>query len=70
MTLKENGITKVPCTIDEIDWRHVWLANAVVTSGPTLPREIPRYRVRPRRPSLSLRLHKLNRLRVSLSPRT
>jgi hypothetical protein len=54
---------------DEIDWRHVWLANvAVITSEPVLPREIPRSKTPPRRQSVSLRLHKLRRLRATLSP--
>ncbi len=64
MTFKENG--KVPSSVDEIDWRHVWLANAVITSGPILPHEIPRYRSPPRHPSSRLRLRKLHRLRAAL----
>jgi hypothetical protein len=70
MSFKENGISKASCTVDEIDWRHVWLANALIASEPVLPREIPRYRTPPRRPSLSHRLHKLHRLRAALGPRT
>ncbi len=70
MTFKEIGTTKVPSSVDEIDWRHVWLANAVITSEPLLPREIPRYKSAPRHSSSSLRLHKLRRLRAALGPRT
>jgi hypothetical protein len=70
MTFKENGISKAPFTVNEIEWRHVWLANPIITSEPVLPREIPRYRTQPHRPSLSHRLHKLHRLRATLSPQT
>ncbi len=69
MTDKANGTTKVPSTTDEIVWRHVWLASAVITSGPVLPRQIPRYKSPPHHSSSSFRLHKLYRLRAALSPR-
>jgi hypothetical protein len=65
---KEIGTIKATCTGDEIDWRHVWLANvAMISSEPILPRKIPRYTIPLRRPPRSLRLHKLRRLRAALT---
>ena len=65
MTPKRHGNNE-PCA-DIPEWRHVWLANAMIDSTKLIPAEIPRYKIRTRQPSLTLRLHKLRRLRAALA---
>jgi len=64
MDLQENGTTQQ--RPDELDWRHVWLTTAMIDSGKLIPGDIPRYRVRKRRPTLAMRMQKLRRLRAVL----
>jgi hypothetical protein len=65
MTPKQHGTNEL-CT-DEPEWRHVWLANAMIDSRKLIAAEITRYKIRTRQPSLTLRLHKLRRLRAALA---
>lgn len=64
MAFQENGTTKKHP--EDLDWRHVWLKNAMIDSGKLIPGETTRYTVRTRKPTLALRLHKLRRLRAIL----
>ncbi len=55
---------------DEIDWRHVWLTNAMIDSGKLEPPKIARYKImQTRNDSLTRRLHRLRRMRAVLGPR-
>ena len=54
---------------EEIDWRQVWLTNAMIDSGKLEPPKIARYKMQTRKDTLTRRLHRLRRMRAVLGPR-
>ena len=62
----ETGTAALVRNPDEIDWRHVWLANAMIDSRKLEPANIARYKMQTRKDSLTRRLHKLRRMRAAL----
>jgi hypothetical protein len=68
MTPKETGTAELRRRADEIDWRHLWLANVMIDTGNPGPAKIARPAMLTRRTSLARRLHKLRRMRAALGP--
>jgi hypothetical protein len=69
MIRKEIGTAEVHQPADDIAWRHFWLANVTVESDGRPPVRAPRPELRPRKDSLSRRLHRLHHMRAILGPR-
>ena len=69
MSRKETGTAELRRNADEIDWRQVWLTNAMIDSGKLEPPKISRYKLQTRKDSLTRRLHRLRRMRAVLTPR-
>ena len=66
MIKTEIGAAEMSRPVDDIGWRHFWLANVVVeTDGRPLVR-VARPELRPRRDSLSRRLQRLRHMRAIL----
>lgn len=64
MISKEIGATELRRRAAEIDWRHFWLANAMIDNP--RPAKIAHPAMRTRKMSLARRLHKLRRMRAAL----
>ena len=65
MSKTEVGTAELYRSADEINWRHVWLTNAMIDSGKLgLPKNARRLPVR--KNSLAWRLHRLHRMRAVL----
>lgn len=69
MTRTKTGTAALRENADEIDWRHVWLTNAMIAGGKLEPRKIARYKIQTRKDSLTRRLHRLRRMRAVLGSR-
>ena len=69
MSRTETGTAVLGRNADEIDWRQVWLTTAMIDSGKFEPSKIARYKMQPRKDSLTRRLHRLRRMREVLGPR-
>jgi len=69
MSRTETGIAVLRRNADEIDWRQVWLTNAMIDSGKLEPPKIAHYKMQTRKASLTRRLHRLRRMRAVLGPR-
>jgi hypothetical protein len=68
MSAMEISTVKARQSADEIDWRHVWLANVMIDSGKSWPPKVDRHKAQTRKASLTRRLHKLRRIRSVLGP--
>ena len=69
MSRTETGTAELRRNADEIDWRQVWLTNAMIDSGKLEPPKIARYKMQTRKDTLTRRLHRLRRMRAVLGPR-
>ena len=69
MSRTETGTAALGRSADEIDWRQVWLTNAMIDSGKLEPSKIARYKMQTRKDFLTQRLHRLRRMRAVLGPR-
>ncbi len=55
-------------SVDEIDWRHVWLSTVMIDTGKFGPPKIARHEMQIRKNSLQRRMRKLRRLKAVLGP--
>jgi hypothetical protein len=67
--MSRTGTSVLGRNADEIDWRQIWLTTAMIDSGKLEPSKIARYKMQPRKDSLTRRLHRLRRMREVLGPR-
>ena len=66
MRKTEIGAADINKPVDDIAWRHFWLANVAVETEGRPPVRAPRPELRPRKDSLSRRLQRLHHMRAIL----
>ena len=64
----ETSSAELHQSVEEIDWRQIWLKNVMIDSGKLAPTKIARSELR--KNALSRRLRKLHHMRAILSSRT